>query len=115
MSNNFNTMNPNLKTSFGNFGNISNSVKSDVKNTVPNRGDNSSFFNLSIGFDRISHPTFNNNSAKKIDDRAEKGNALPTQTNSNQNYATNKVVNSKENVFTENNINNDGRFYLFIY
>jgi hypothetical protein len=74
---------------------------------------------MSIGFDRMSHATFSSNFAKRIDEKdgAAKGNnALPlqmqTNTNANQDYAVNRVLNTKENLVSENNLNNEGNFYI---
>lgn len=116
-NNNYNPVSSNFKTSFGNFGNNSNSAKTDVKNTIPDRNESNSFFNMSIGFDRMSHATFSSNIAKKIDEKdgaAKVNNPLPLQmnTNANQDYATNRVINTKENIVTDNNLNNEGNCYL---
>jgi len=110
VNNNYKLVNPYLKTSFGNFSNVSDS---DTKNTTPDKAaESGSFFNMSIGFDRKSQATFNSNITEKNKDGASKGNAFPAQTNANQDYTKSRVVITKENLLTEkNNLNNESNFH----
>lgn len=116
-SNYNNSINSNLnKSSFGNLGNLANSAKIDVKNTIPDRGDSNPFFNLSIGFDKMSNANLKSNIHQKIEGIAAKGNSgIHMQTNANLDNVSSKVINTKENIRTENFGSNEGeKFFSFL-
>ena len=101
----------NLKPSLNTFQNISNSSKTIFRNSIPEteRFDSSTFMNLSIGFDRMSHASFSTN---KNGEGNLKNSVLPTQSNNNQDINNSRVLNTRENLVTEHNVKDEGKFYF---
>jgi len=102
---------PNLKVSYKNLTNLSNSAKSNIKNTIPEREESDSFFNMNIGSDRMSHATFTNTSLSKLGEAtSSKQYSFPTQ--SNQDIVGNKITNTKDISVTDTNTNRESNFFI---